>query len=213
MYHAFLIADHSACNISPVDNPSREAARQGAVRVDREGDLPRGRRTPQFVRVAARRCKSDTREWYLSPYLLCDLHLFINKRMLLSADRFGPTRLAFLFLSVAGGSSVWNNSGVPRCTVFFVGLASISLLRGHSIHHHHPCCGPGAGFSVFGCVRGPGGAGGGGLGGRWVVCGRAGRCRVRRLPTVVFRGHDRSRSRRTPVNWPRSFTRSRAARI
>jgi hypothetical protein len=36
---------------------------------------------------------------------------------------------------------------------------------------------------------------------------------VRRLPTVVFRGHDRSRSRRTPVNWPRSFTRSRAARI
>ena len=31
-------------------------------------------------------------------------------------------------------------------------------------------------------------AGGGGLGGRWIVCGRAGRCRVRRLPAVVFRG-------------------------
>jgi len=49
-----------------------------------------------------------------------------------------------------------------------------------------PGRGPGAGSSVFGCVRGPGGAGGGGLGGRWVVCGRAGRCRVRRLPAVVF---------------------------
>ena len=45
-----------------------------------------------------------------------------------------------------------------------------------------------AGSSVFGCVRGPGGAGGGGLGGRWVVCRCAGRCRVRRLPAVVFRG-------------------------
>jgi len=42
--------------------------------------------------------------------------------------------------------------------------------------------------SVSGCFRGPGGAGGGGLGGRWIVCGRAGRCRVRRLPAVVFRG-------------------------
>jgi hypothetical protein len=46
--------------------------------------------------------------------------------------------------------------------------------------------GRGAGSSVFGCVRGPGGAGGGGLGGWWVVCGRAGRCRVRRLPAVFL---------------------------
>jgi hypothetical protein len=51
-----------------------------------------------------------------------------------------------------------------------------------------PGRGPGAGASVFGCVRGPGGAGGGGLGGRWVACGHAGRCRVRRLPAVFSRG-------------------------
>jgi hypothetical protein len=51
-----------------------------------------------------------------------------------------------------------------------------------------PGRGRGAGSSVFGCVRGPGGAGGGGLGGRWAVCRCAGRCRVRRLPAVVFRG-------------------------
>jgi hypothetical protein len=44
----------------------------------------------------------------------------------------------------------------------------------------------GAGSSVLGCFRGPGGAGGGGLGGKWVVCGRAGRYRVKRLPAVVF---------------------------
>jgi len=49
-----------------------------------------------------------------------------------------------------------------------------------------PGVGGGAGSSAFGRVRGPGGARGGGLGGRWVVCGRAGRCRVRRLPAVVF---------------------------
>ena len=41
-----------------------------------------------------------------------------------------------------------------------------------------PGRGPGAGSSAFGCVRGPGGAGGGGLGGRWVVCRCAGRCTV-----------------------------------
>jgi hypothetical protein len=51
-----------------------------------------------------------------------------------------------------------------------------------------PGRGPGAGSPVFGCVRGPGGAGGGGLSGRWVVRRCAGRCRVRRLPAVVFRG-------------------------
>jgi hypothetical protein len=47
---------------------------------------------------------------------------------------------------------------------------------------------PTAGSSVFGCVHGPGGAGGGGLGGRRVVYGCAGRCWVRRLPAVIFRG-------------------------
>ena len=38
-----------------------------------------------------------------------------------------------------------------------------------------PGRGRGAGSPASGCVRGPGGAGGGGLGGWWVVCGRAGR--------------------------------------
>jgi len=53
-------------------------------------------------------------EWYLSPYLLCDLQLFINKRMLLSADRSAQRASRSCFFGVAGGSSVWNNSGVVK---------------------------------------------------------------------------------------------------
>ena len=41
-------------------------------------------------------------------------------------------------------------------------------------------------FSYIGCVRAPGCAGGGGPGGRRVVCECAERCRVERLPAVFF---------------------------
>jgi hypothetical protein len=74
---------------------------------------------------------------------------------------------------------------VKRLTQFLTSLAG----RGGGapgLGRGPPGRGRGAGSSVFGCVRGPGGAGGGGLGGRWVVCGRAGRRSVRRLPAIVF---------------------------
>jgi len=74
-----------------------------------------------------------------------------------------PGRGSDIFLSYG------SKGGVSRC--FFI--SSLSR-RGCD-----------AGSPAYGCVRGPSGAGGGGLGGWWIACGCAGRERVNNL---VLRG-------------------------